>query len=73
MAISYKPLWKLLVDKNMNKGDLKSLLGVSSATIAKLGKDEHVSMETIERICIVLGCGIADVVEVAHSDIEVGE
>lgn len=63
MAISYNGLWKILIDKNMQKKDLASQLNISSATIAKMGKGEIVSMEVIERICSHLKCNIGDVME----------
>lgn len=61
MSISYNGLWKLLIDKNMQKKDLASQLNISSATIAKMGKGEAVSMEVLERICSHLDCNIGDI------------
>lgn len=61
MAISYNGLWKLLIDNNMQKKDLASQLNISSATIAKMGKGEVVSMEVLERICNHFDCNIGDV------------
>lgn len=63
MSISYNPLWHLLVDKNMKKGDLRTLVGMSNSTLAKLGKNESVSMDVLEKICAKLGCRIEDIVE----------
>ena len=63
MAISYNKLWKLLIDKGIKKTELKTLAGVSSNVIAKLGKNDHVSMETLTKICTALNCDIADIVE----------
>ena len=63
MSISYNPLWHLLVDKNMKKGDLRTLVGMSNSTLAKLGKNEPVSMDVLEKICAKLGCRIEDIVE----------
>jgi DNA (cytosine-5)-methyltransferase 1 len=63
MAISYNKLWKLLIDKGIKKTELKTLAGVSSNVIAKLGKNDHVSMETLAKICTALNCDIADIVE----------
>lgn len=51
MAFSYKPLWKLLLDRDLSKTDLRDILGLSTATVAKLGKDEFVSMQIIDRLC----------------------
>ena len=64
MAVSYKKLWKLLIDHNMNKGELAKAAKMSQNTIAKLGKNETVSMDILVRICSVLKCDIGDVVEV---------
>ncbi len=62
MSVSYKGLWKLMIDKNLNKKDLKTTLGISSATIAKMSKGENVSMEVLQKICGLLGCNIGDIV-----------
>ena len=63
MAISYNKLWKLLIDKGIKKTQLKTLAGVSTNVIAKLGKNDPVSMETLAKICVALNCDIADIVE----------
>lgn len=63
MAISYNKLWKLLIDKGIKKTQLKALAGVSTNVIAKLGKNDPVSMETLAKICAALNCDIADIVE----------
>lgn len=60
---SYKKLWKLLVDKEMSKGDLHKKSGLSSSTMTKLRKGEDVSMEALRKICIALNCNIEDIVE----------
>ena len=64
MSVTYTKLWKLLLDKKMKRTDLKSIAGISSSTLAKLGKDEYVSLESIEKICYALGCNIDQVVDV---------
>ena len=61
MAISYNGLWKILIDKNLQKKDLTEELNISSATIAKMGKGEQVSMDVLERICTYLDCNIGDI------------
>ena len=61
MSVSYSNLWKLLIDKKLKRVDLKTIAGISSTTLAKLGKDEYVSMESIEKICDGLECNISDV------------
>ncbi len=61
MGISYNGLWKLLIDRKMQKKDLAEALSISSATIAKMGKGDPVSLDVLERICIYLDCNIGDV------------
>lgn len=64
MAVSYSKLWKLLIDRNMNKTDLRLKADIGTATLAKLGKNQPVSMDVIMKICAVLECNIADVMDV---------
>lgn len=64
MHITYKKLWKLLIDKNMKKKDLCELAGISSSSMAKMGKDENVSMEVLLKICSALKCDTSDIMEV---------
>lgn len=64
MAISYKPLWKLLIDRNMKKKDLITLSGVSQSSVSKMGRGENVNIDILNRICLSLNCSIADIVEV---------
>ena len=68
MSVSYNKLWKLLIDHNMNKSDLGKAAKMSPNTIAKLGKNESVSLDILVRICEVLNCDIGDIVEVSRSD-----
>ena len=63
MRISYNKLWKLLIDRNMNKQDLKELSGVSSASIAKLGKGENITTDVLIKICEALNCTLSDIME----------
>lgn len=63
MAISYNKLWKQLIDKNMTKTDLRLKADIGTATLAKLGKNEQVSMDVLLRICKTLDCDIADIME----------
>lgn len=63
MAVSYKNLWKLLVDKEMKKKDLKAAANLSPSIVAKLGKNENVSIEVLGRICMALDCNIEDIME----------
>ncbi|MGP1348456.1 MAG: helix-turn-helix domain-containing protein [Stomatobaculum sp.] len=62
MTISYNGLWKLLIDKNMQRRDLEQALNISSSTIAKMGRGETVSMTVLLRICDYLDCNIGDIV-----------
>ena len=59
---SYNPLWKTLVDKNMNKTDLMNITHLSSQTIADMGKNKYVSMSTLDKICNTLNCDISNVI-----------
>ena len=68
MAISYNNLWKILIDKEMNKGALCSKAKISKGTMAKMTNNEPVTLTVIEKICEVLQCDIADVVQIV--DIE---
>ncbi len=63
MAISYKKLWKLLIDKGMLKKDLRVAAGLSTNVIAKMGKNQDVSTESLRKICKALKCDITDIVE----------
>ena len=62
--ISYDKLWKTLIDKHMIKTQLRDQIGISNATLAKMGKNEPVNLKIIETICKELQCGIEDVVEI---------
>jgi len=64
MAISYNKLWKLLIDKRMNKRDLRLKAGVSTAVIAKMGKGKNLTTDILLKICNVLDCDISDICEV---------
>ena len=66
MAISYKNLWKLLIDRNMKKGELQQLANVSSSSIAKLGKNENVNTDILVRICKALNCELQDIMELTE-------
>lgn len=66
MYISYNKLWKLLIDKNMNKQDLREASGISSASVAKLGKGDNITTEVLLRICTALKCDISDIMEVVE-------
>ena len=63
MSISYNKLWKLLIDKNMTKTELRLQADIATSTLAKLSKNEQVSMEVLLKICNSLNCGLDDIVE----------
>lgn len=63
MRISYNKLWKMLIDKNMKKSDLKEQAGISSASLAKLGKGDNITTDVLLRICTVMDCRIEDILE----------
>lgn len=67
MAISYKKLWKLLIDRDLKKKDLQQMSGVSAASITKLGRNENVNTEIIEKICLALNCDVADIMEITNN------
>ncbi len=68
MSISYNKLWKLLIDKGMKKKDLMNLAELSTSTLAKMGKNQQVSMDVILRICKVLDCNIGDIMDILQED-----
>ena len=64
MAVSYKKLWKILIDKEIKKKDLSTMAGISSATITKMGKNGHVTTEVLLKICTALNCQMEDIIEI---------
>lgn len=66
MAVSYKKLWKLLIDKDIKKKELSSLAGISPATITKMGKGGHVTTEVLLKVCTALNCTMDDIVEIVQ-------
>ena len=71
MKISYKPLWKLLIDKDLKKKDLCEPAGISPASVTKMGKCGHVTTETLEKICLALDCRVEDILELQPREQEV--
>ena len=67
MKMSYKKLWKLLIDREMNKSDLRKAAGISSSSLAKLSKDENVTTTVLMKICDALNCDISDICEVERN------
>ena len=70
MAVSYKKLWILLIEKNMKKTDLRIQSGISTGALAKLGKNENVNTEVLAKICKALDCKIEDIMEMVPDDEE---
>ena len=64
MNINYKKLWKLLIDKDLKKSQLKDLAQISQSTLVRLNRNEYVSLEVLVKICIALDCEISDIVEI---------
>ncbi len=68
MAVSYNKLWKLLIDKNMKKMQLKEAAGIGSTTLSKLSKNRPVSMEVMMKLCEVLECNIGDIMDIIEKE-----
>lgn len=73
MAVSYNKLWKMLIDKEMKKTDLLQCAGISTNTLAKLSKNQSVSMEVVGRICKALACDVGDIMEIVSESDKVGK
>jgi DNA-binding Xre family transcriptional regulator len=70
MKVTYKKLWKLLIDKNLKKVDLLELAPISTSTLAKLGKDEYVSMDALVKISTALNVDIGDIISLKNNTAE---
>lgn len=68
MTVCYNRLWKLLIDKNMKKKDLRLATGMSTTALAKLGKNQHVSTEILTKICAALDCDFCDIIELVKEE-----
>lgn len=68
MPVCYNRLWKMLIDKNLKRTELKERAGISFNVLAKMGKNETVSMESVEKICIALNCNVGDILEVVNDE-----
>ena len=73
MKVSYKKLWKLLIDRDMKKRDLQETAGISSSSIAKLSKNNYVSMDVLVKVCTALNVDFADVIEIVSDENIEGE
>jgi len=68
LTVDYTKLWKLLIDKKINKSQLKELAHISTNAVAKLGRNENVSLDTLEKVCISLECRIEDIMDFVHDE-----
>ena len=68
MLVSYDKLWKILIDKKMNRTDLKEPAGISFNILAKMGRNEFVSMESLYKVCTALNCDIGDIMEFTSNE-----
>lgn len=68
VSVSYKKLWKLLIDKDMNKTKLRLATGLSSATMARLTKSDSVSMDVLQRLCKTLQCNVGDIMDIVNDE-----
>lgn len=66
MPVNYDRLWKMLIDRKMNRTDLKDAAGISFNVVAKMGRNEFVSMESLYKICKTLSCDIGEIMEFTH-------
>lgn len=71
MGFSYNKLWKMLIDRNMNKGDLQRLIDTNPSTISRMGKSEPVRLEILARICEKLECNIGDIIDYERENLDV--
>lgn len=70
MPVSYDKLWKMLIDKKMNRTDLKDAAGISFNVLAKMGRNEFISMESLSKICAALNCDVEDVILFSNAEVE---
>ena len=68
MIISYKKLWKLLIDRDLKKKDLREMAGISPSTIAKIGRNENINTEVLIKICRALDCDLKEIMELIKED-----
>jgi len=70
VAVSYKKLWKLLIDRDMKKKDLLAAAGISQSSLSKMKKNENVNMDIVVKVCKALNCDICDIVEIVPDDLK---
>lgn len=68
MAVSYKKLWKLLIDRDMKKKDLLAAAGISQSSLSKMGRNENVNTDILVKVCKALNCDIGDIMEIVEDD-----
>ena len=68
MEVNYRKLWKLLIDKDMTKTEMKKQAGISANVVAKMGRNETISMGSLAKIAAVMGCGLDDIVEIQNQN-----
>jgi len=68
VAVSYKKLWKLLIDRDMKKKDLLAAAGISQSSLSKMGRNENVNTDILVKICKALSCDIGDIMEIVQDD-----
>ena len=68
MAVSYKKLWKLLIDRDMKKKDLLAAAGISQSSLSKMGRNENVNIDILVKVCKALNCDIGDIMEIVSDD-----
>lgn len=68
MAVSYNPLWKLLIDRKIQKKGLCEMAGISKGTINRMVRGENISVDVLEKICLALGCGVQDILDFQHNE-----
>lgn len=68
MAVSYRKLWKLLIDRDMKKKDLRIAAEISTNALAKLGKNERVTTDVLDKTCLTLNCDIGDIMEIVNNE-----
>jgi len=65
MSVSYKKLWKLLIDRDMSKSDMRAATGIAASTVSRMNKNEPVSLDVLEKICKVLKCDFGDIISIS--------
>lgn len=68
MAVSYKKLWKLLIDRDMKKKDLLAASGISQSSLSKMGRNENVNTDILVKVCKALNCDVGDIMEIVQDD-----